>query len=105
MLRSSGIRREEEELRGELEEIEEEVKRGKGRGKIGELWALVGAVNAMRERTGGGDGSGRGEWAVVDEDGVAQIAQVCKYYSQSTVIHIYNPAYRYCRSSKRASYI
>jgi nuclear pore complex protein Nup54 len=75
-IRSSSIRPEEEQLRGKLEEIEEEVKRGRMKGKLNELWALIGAVNAARERGGGKSGGTSGEWAVVDEEGLAQIAQV-----------------------------
>ncbi|KAG5644492.1 hypothetical protein DXG03_008319 [Asterophora parasitica] len=77
-IRSSSIRPEEEQLRGQLEDIEEEVRRGRIRGKLNELWALVGAVNAASERggNGGNGGSGQGEWAVVDEEGLAQIAQI-----------------------------
>jgi nuclear pore complex protein Nup54 len=65
-----------------LDEIDEEVRRGKGRGRLNELWALIGAVNAARERgrrgagVGGIDGT---EWAVVDDEGLAQIAQVCAF--------------------------
>jgi nuclear pore complex protein Nup54 len=77
-LRSSSIRPEEEALRAALEEIDGEIRRpgGMGRivGKLNELWALVGAVNAMR---GSSKGSTDGvEWAVVDEDGLNQIVQV-----------------------------
>lgn len=72
-IRSSSIRPEEEQLRGKLEEIEDEVKKGRIKGKLNELWALLGAVSASRERTKGG---ASGDWAVVDEDGLAQIAQV-----------------------------
>ncbi len=76
-LRSSALRPEEEALRTVLEEIDEEVRRpggtGRIRGKLNELWALVGAVTAARERD---RKSGGVEWAVVDEAGLAQIAQV-----------------------------
>ena len=76
-LRSSSIRAEEEALRASLEEIAEEIKRpgglGKMRGKLNELWALIGALNAARGRDGKDNGRG---WAVVDEDGLTQIAQV-----------------------------
>ena len=76
-LRSSALRPEEEALRTALEEIDEEVRRpggtGRIRGKLNELWALVGAVSAARERGRAGGGV---EWAVVDEEGLAQIAQV-----------------------------
>lgn len=79
-LRSSAIRPEEEELRVALEKIDEEVRRpgglGKMRGKLNELWALLGAVNAARERD---RANGNVEWAVVDEEGLGQITQVCKY--------------------------
>jgi len=82
MLRSSAIRPEEEALRVALDEIEEQV-RGPGvghiRGKLNELWALVGAVNAARERgrkNGAGPTDGNMEWAVVDDEGLSQITQV-----------------------------
>ena len=76
-LRSSSIRPEEEALRAALEDIDEEVRRpggmGKMRGKLNEMWALVDAVRAARERD---RQDGSVEWAVVDEDGLARIAQV-----------------------------
>ena len=76
-LRSSALRPEEEALRTALEEIDEEVRRpggtGRIRGKLNELWALVGAVTAARERDRRPGGV---EWTVVDEDGLAQITQV-----------------------------
>ena len=79
-LRSSSIRPEEEALRAALEEIDEEIRRpggmGRMRGKLNELWALVGAVKAARERDAKGVSDGNVEWAVVDEEGLAQIAQV-----------------------------
>ncbi|RDB17164.1 Nucleoporin nup44 [Hypsizygus marmoreus] len=76
-IRSSAIRPEEEQLRGQLEEIEDEVRRGRIKGKLNELWALIGAVNAAAERGGAAGGGGSaGEWAVVDEEGLAQIAQI-----------------------------
>jgi nuclear pore complex protein Nup54 len=73
-VRSSSIRPEEEELRGKLEEVEEELRRGRTKAKLNELWALLGAVMAGIEK---GRGSSGGEWAVVDEEGMAQIVQVC----------------------------
>ncbi|KAG6918308.1 hypothetical protein DXG01_015400 [Tephrocybe rancida] len=74
-VRSSAIRPEEEQLRGQLEEVEEEIRRGRLAGKLNELWALIGAVAAAAERGRGADGNG-GEWVVVDEEGLAQIAQI-----------------------------
>jgi len=46
------------------------------KGKLNELWALIGAVKAVRERDAKGVPDGNVEWAVVDEEGLAQIAQV-----------------------------
>jgi hypothetical protein len=45
------------------------------RGKLNELWAVVGAL--LNGARGGREGIGGTEWAVVDEEGLAQIAQVC----------------------------
>ena len=58
-VRSSAIRPEEEEMRGKLEEIEDKLRKGRVKGRLNELWALVGAFNASIERErGGGVGSG-----------------------------------------------
>lgn len=59
-------------MRSVLEEIEDELRRGRMKGKLNELWALLGAVNAAKERAR----SGTGEWAVVDEDGLAHLTQI-----------------------------
>jgi nuclear pore complex protein Nup54 len=75
-VRSSSIRPEEEQLRSSLEELEEELRRGRMKGKVNELWALLGAVNASKERSR----NGIGEWAVVDEEGLAQLTQVSKQF-------------------------
>ncbi|KAI0922755.1 hypothetical protein AcV5_009647 [Taiwanofungus camphoratus] len=76
-LRSSAIRPEEEALRAALEDIDQEIRRpggiGRMRGKLNELWALVGAVNAARERD---RKAGAVEWAVVDDEGLGQIVQI-----------------------------
>ncbi|EIM87243.1 uncharacterized protein STEHIDRAFT_96293 [Stereum hirsutum FP-91666 SS1] len=82
-LRSSAIRPEEEALRGALEEMEGEVLSrrgganavgGMGRlvARLNEMWALVGALNALKS---GNDEQGV-SWAVVDEDGLSQIVQI-----------------------------
>lgn len=84
-MRSSSIRPEEEQLRSTLEEVEDELRRGRMKGKLNELWALLGAVNAAKERAR----TGSGEWAVVDEDGLAQLTQVCGcffYYDDLTCL-------------------
>ena len=76
-------------MRAALEGVEEVVKRGGGGGnsvgvgklkaKLGELWAVIGAVEAARERESvrrGGDKGEGVEWAVVDQEGLQRIAQV-----------------------------
>jgi nuclear pore complex protein Nup54 len=50
---------------------------GRLRARLNELWTLLGAAQAARERTKGG--AGDGQWAVVDEDGLREIAQVSIY--------------------------
>ena len=55
-VRSLAIRPEEEEMRGKLEEIEDELRKGRVKGSLNELWALLGAVNASIERGDGGVG-------------------------------------------------
>ncbi|KAF9554978.1 hypothetical protein CPC08DRAFT_737499 [Agrocybe pediades] len=95
-MRSSALRPEEEALRGKLEELEEEMRRGRVKGRLNELWAVIGAISASADRASGAGGGGGasggdlsasmldggagggapGEWAVVDEEGLAQIAQI-----------------------------
>ena len=53
-------------MRGKLEEIEDELRKGRVKGRLNELWALLGAVNAS---IGRGRGGGVGEWAVDDDGG------------------------------------
>jgi hypothetical protein len=83
-VRSSSIRPEEEQLRSSLEELEEELRRGRMKGKLNELWALLGAVNASKERAR----NGVGEWAVVDEEGLTHLTQVSVSW---TIYFIYCP--------------
>ncbi|KAF8128611.1 nucleoporin complex subunit 54-domain-containing protein [Boletus edulis] len=79
-VRSSSIRPEEEALRVALEEMEEDLRRPGGmskmRSKLNELWALVGAINAARERGKKAGSEGAVEWTVVDEEGLKQIMQI-----------------------------
>ena len=60
-------------MRGKLEEVEDQLRKGRVKGRLNELWALPGAVNASIER---GRGDRVGEWAVVDDEGLGQITQV-----------------------------
>ncbi|KAF8125891.1 hypothetical protein K438DRAFT_2061774 [Mycena galopus ATCC 62051] len=61
---------------------------GRLRGKLGELWALVGALNATRESAQNqGAGGGGGEWKVVDEEGLARIAQILSE-QQAGLVHL-----------------
>jgi nuclear pore complex protein Nup54 len=71
-IRSSSIRPEEEELRRQLETIEQELKgKGRAKAKLGELWAVLGAIKARSD-----SGMASEAWKVVDEDGLARLAQV-----------------------------
>ena len=80
-VRSSAIRPEEEALRTQLDAIEEELIRGgAGRGKMNELWGVVGQLAALRQ-AGQGPGMNGGpgqevEWRVVDPEGLETIARV-----------------------------
>ncbi|KAL0579909.1 Nucleoporin nup57 [Marasmius crinis-equi] len=87
-VRSSAIGEAEEELKSHLEEIASEVgvsrsstvdnsarKGGRLKSKLGELWAVIGALKAREEGLNAMTGGG-GEWKVVDEEGLARIAQV-----------------------------
>lgn len=80
ILRSTSIRPEEEALRAVLESIDEDLKRpgglGRMKGKLSELWTSVGALSAMKERARQSGTEGPTEWAVVDDDGLNELAQV-----------------------------
>ena len=53
-IRSSSIRPEEEALQSILESLEEEIRRpggvGRLKGKLSEFWAIIGSIEAARER-------------------------------------------------------
>ncbi|KIK55505.1 hypothetical protein GYMLUDRAFT_76459 [Collybiopsis luxurians FD-317 M1] len=93
-VRSSAINENEDALRASLEEVVAEVgvssasnstsnpggsgeAFGKGRlkSKLGELWAVIGALKA-REQSLTATYGGSGEWKVVDDEGLARIAQI-----------------------------
>ena len=59
-------------MKGKLEEIEDKLRKGRVKGRLNGLCALLGAINASIER---GQGE-MGEWAAVDDEGLGQIAQV-----------------------------
>lgn len=76
-IRSTAIRPEEEKLRTELDQIEEEMRRGSvGRGKMNELWGVVGQLAALRQQGGGNNGMEGLEWRVVDQEGLERITWV-----------------------------
>ncbi|GAA6039719.1 hypothetical protein JCM8097_001369 [Rhodosporidiobolus ruineniae] len=77
--RNSSVRREEDELRVELEALRPEVERVKSRGN--ELWAGVGALKARRREEEGT------EWAVADEEGLRQILEILTSH-QSGLDHL-----------------
>ncbi|KAF5392727.1 hypothetical protein D9757_000943 [Collybiopsis confluens] len=91
-VRSSAISESEEALRASLEEVVVEVgvsgrltsnpnpsdeAFGKGRlkSKLGELWAVIGSLKA-REQSLNATFGGSSEWKVVDDEGLARIAQI-----------------------------
>jgi nuclear pore complex protein Nup54 len=53
-----------------------EWKRIRVKGKLNDMWALLGAVGAFMERDRGDGQGGQGVWAVVDDEELAQITQV-----------------------------
>ncbi|KAG8900049.1 hypothetical protein FRB99_006281 [Tulasnella sp. 403] len=79
-VRSSSILPAEEALRSALENIDEELKRpgglGRMKGKLNELWTAVAALAAMRERARKAGIEGPTGWAVVDEDGLNELSQI-----------------------------
>lgn len=78
---------------------------GRMRGKLNELWALIGAVKAVRERDAKGVSDGNVEWAVVDEEGLAQIAQAripCCTYCFSNDLTTFFLKKRFCPNNRLA---
>ncbi|KAL5495512.1 NUP57 [Sanghuangporus weigelae] len=78
-VRSSSIRPEEEASRSILESIDEEIRRpggvGRLKGKLSELWAILGAIEAEKERERKNSESNV-EWAVVDPEGMQRLTQI-----------------------------
>lgn len=77
LVRSSALRPEEEQLRARLETTEDELRRGNAsKGRMNEMWGVVGQLTALKTREGmetGGEGK---EWAVVDEEGLRRLSRV-----------------------------
>ncbi|CAE6442515.1 unnamed protein product [Rhizoctonia solani] len=73
-VRRSALTPEEEELRRKLLALEEGAGLARLAGRMNELWAMAGSVQARGKEAVGG----RVEWAVVDEEGLASIAQILK---------------------------
>ena len=90
-VRSSAIRPEEEALRTQLDAIEEELIRGgAGRGKMNELWGVVGQLAALQQAgqaPGMNGGPGQDvEWRVVDPEGLETIARVRRLTSRRFLV-------------------
>lgn len=85
-LRSSSIRRDEEALTLRLEALVAELEGGRGKkgeslkGRMVELWGLLGEVKSERERDRNAAG-GREGWAVVDENAMNELATVRPCFS------------------------
>ncbi|CED84686.1 Nuclear pore complex, p54 component (sc Nup57) [Phaffia rhodozyma] len=86
-LRSSSIRREEEALTERLSVLVRELEGGRGagsdgnvKGRLMELWGLLGQVKTERERDRQGRGSDGGHglegWAVVDDEAMERLAKI-----------------------------
>lgn len=77
LVRSSAIRPEEEQLRGRLESMEDDLRRGSAsKGRMNEIWGVIGQLTALKAREGM-EASGEGnEWAVVDEEGLKRLARI-----------------------------
>ncbi|KAJ7612876.1 hypothetical protein B0H17DRAFT_966619 [Mycena rosella] len=60
--------------------------RGGLRGKLGELWAVVGAQEGRAQQQQGQTMS-KGEWKVVDEEGLGRIAQILAE-QQAGLVHL-----------------
>ncbi|CAE6410750.1 unnamed protein product [Rhizoctonia solani] len=73
-VRRSALGPEEEELRRKLLALEEGAGLARLAGRMNELWAMAGSIQARGKEAG----SNRVEWAVVDEEGLASIAQILK---------------------------
>ncbi|KAF8523736.1 nucleoporin complex subunit 54-domain-containing protein [Hysterangium stoloniferum] len=80
-LRSAAISPEEEALRARLERLRDELVSGASRGRLNELWALMGAVRAAKEREIGAGGDGV-EWKVVDWEGLEKLAGILSEQQQ-----------------------
>jgi nuclear pore complex protein Nup54 len=80
-LRSSSIRRDEEVLTQRLEALVGQLEGGRGRkgeslkGRMVELWGLLGEVKSERDRDRSAAG-GREGWAIVDENAMNELATV-----------------------------
>lgn len=77
-VRRSALGPEEDELRRKLGALEEGAGMARMGARMNELWAAVGSVQASRERAKREGGGSAVEWAVVDEEGLAQIATILR---------------------------
>ncbi|KAG8738048.1 hypothetical protein FRC10_007328 [Ceratobasidium sp. 414] len=77
-VRRSALGPDEDELRRRLGALEEGAGMARMGARMNELWAAVGSAQAMRERAKREGAGSAVEWAVVDEEGLANIARILK---------------------------
>ncbi|CAE7230273.1 unnamed protein product [Rhizoctonia solani] len=82
-VRRSALGPEEEELRRRLLALEEGAGLSRLAGRMNELWAMAESARARGKESGGN----KVEWAVVDEEGLASIAQILTA-QQNGLLHV-----------------
>lgn len=101
-VRRSALGQEEDELRRKLGALEEGAGMARMGARMNELWAAVGTVQAARERSRREGAGNSVEWAVVDEEGLATIAQVRCFLIYAEFITNFGLNADFARPAKRA---
>jgi nuclear pore complex protein Nup54 len=97
-VRRSALGPEEDELRRQLGALEEGAGMTRMAARMNELWAAVGSVQAMGEKARREGAGSSVEWAVVDEEGLGNIAQVRVMVDLGSFRS--DEIYRFCVTSK-----